>query len=128
VGAAPRGEGGHGGPGAVPERFCRPAAARPRQERAVGVCMRAVGAKQGRPESPISGPGAIVTGGTGQKWFTPFQNSNGSKMFNFFPNFDQSKFDLPELQKIKIKYGFEDPEKMNNFLYRNVFGFRRDLE
>jgi hypothetical protein len=45
-----------------------------------------------------------------------------------FPNFDQSKFDLPELQKIEIKYDFEDHERMNNFLYRNFFRFRRDLE
>jgi hypothetical protein len=101
VGAAPHGEGGHGGPGAVPERFCRPAAARPRQERAVGVCMRTVGAKQGRPESPISGPGAIVTGGTGQKWFTPFQNSNGSKMFNFFQILINPNLTFPSSKKLK---------------------------
>jgi hypothetical protein len=39
--------------------------------------------EQGRPESPTCGLGATVTSGAGQKWFKPFQNSNGSKMFIF---------------------------------------------
>jgi hypothetical protein len=40
-----------------------------------------------------------------------------------FSNFDRFKFDLPELQKFGIKYGFEDLEEMNNILHRSQFGF-----
>jgi hypothetical protein len=43
-------------------------------------------------------------------------------------NFDRSKFDLLELKKFEIKFGFEDLEIMNNFLQRNFFRFGRDVE
>jgi hypothetical protein len=39
VGVVPRGGGGRGGPGAVPGRRCRPAAARPQRERVGSACM-----------------------------------------------------------------------------------------
>jgi hypothetical protein len=85
------------------------------------------GAKQGRPESPTSGLGATVTSGAGQKWFKPFQNSNGLKTFNFFQILIDANLSFPA-PKIEIKYGFEDIGKMNNFLHRNFFRFGSDLE
>jgi hypothetical protein len=33
---------------------------------------------------------------------------------------DRSKFDFLELRKFQIKYGFEDLEKMNNFLQTSL--------
>jgi hypothetical protein len=42
--------------------------------------------------------------------------------------FDCLESALPELKKFEIKYSFEGLEKTNNFLYRNFFRFRRDLE
>jgi hypothetical protein len=39
------------------------------------------------------------------------------ELFQKNSNFDQSKFDLPALQKFGIKYGFEELEEMNNFLH-----------
>jgi hypothetical protein len=38
------------------------------------------------------------------------------------------KNDLTELQKFEMKYGFEDPELVNNFLHRNSFKFGRYFE
>jgi hypothetical protein len=70
---------------------------------------------------------ATVSGGAGSKRFQPFQKFKQFENVQNFPNFDQSKFDLPELQKFEINYGFEDLEKMNNFLHRNFFRFRRIL-
>jgi hypothetical protein len=35
---------------------------------------------------------------------------------------------IPELRKIEIKYGFEDLEEGNIFLYRNVSRFGMNLE
>jgi hypothetical protein len=83
VGVVPRGGGGRGGLVRCPDD----AVARQRPDPsesgwAAHACM--AGAKQGRPESPTSGLGATVTSGAGQKWFKPFQNSNGLKTFNFF--------------------------------------------
>jgi hypothetical protein len=92
---------------------------------AAHACM--AGAKQGRPESPTSGLGATVTSGAGQKWFKPFQNSNGLKTFNFFQILIDANLSFPA-PKIEIKYGFEDIGKMNNFLHRNFFRFGSDLE
>jgi hypothetical protein len=43
-------------------------------------------------------------------------------------NFDWSKIDLLELEKFGEKYGFQDLEKMNNFLNKNLFRFGRDLK
>jgi hypothetical protein len=50
------------------------------------------------------------------------------KNIQTFSNFDRSQFDLSELQKFGITYGFEDLERMDNFLHRNFFTFGRDLE
>jgi hypothetical protein len=49
------------------------------------------------------------------------------KHSNFY-KFDQSKFDLPELQKFEIKYGREGFEEGNNFLHRKFFRFEMDFE
>jgi hypothetical protein len=38
------------------------------------------------------------------------------------------KIDLSELQNFKIKCGFEDLEKVNNFRHRNFFKFKMDLK
>jgi hypothetical protein len=69
-----------------------------------------------------------VPGGMGSKRFKPFQKFKWFKNIQKFPDFDRPKFDLLELQKFEIKYGLEDIEKMNNFLHKNFFRARRDLE
>jgi hypothetical protein len=43
-------------------------------------------------------------------------------------NFDQSKKDLLELKKFKLKYGFEGFDKRNNFSYRNFISNSMDFE
>jgi hypothetical protein len=48
--------------------------------------------------------------------------------FKCFQIFGQSEKHFPLLGKIKIKYGFEDVEVMNNFFHRNFNRFRMDLE
>jgi hypothetical protein len=45
-----------------------------------------------------------------------------------FPNFDQSKCDLPELQKFEIKYHHEGFEAGNIFIHRKFFRFKMDFE
>jgi hypothetical protein len=52
-------------------------------------------------------------------------NSNEIQILS---NFDRSNKGLPEPKKIEIKYGFEDLEKMNNFLHINFFRFGSDFE
>jgi hypothetical protein len=50
---------------------------------------------------------------------------------NYIPilsNFDHSKKDLSKLEKFGIKYGFEDLEKMNYFIHRNIFRFEMDFK
>jgi hypothetical protein len=59
----------------------------------------------------------------GVKGFKPFSKFERLKNVQTFPNFDRSKFNLPMLQKIGIKYSFEDLEEMDNFLHRNFFKF-----
>jgi hypothetical protein len=54
--------------------------------------------------------------------------SNKFKQVQIFSNCDQPKKHFPLLRKIEIKYVFEGLKKMNNFLHRNFFRFRRDLE
>jgi hypothetical protein len=51
-----------------------------------------------------------------------------SNLIQTVSNFDHPKNDLPELKNFEIKYGFEDLEKMNNFLHRNFFRFERDFD
>jgi hypothetical protein len=57
-----------------------------------------------------------------------------SNVFNIFKrfqksfNFHLSKKDIPELKKFEIKYGFEGFDGRNNFLYRNFFRFKVDVE
>jgi hypothetical protein len=50
------------------------------------------------------------------------------KTIQIIPNFDRAEMYFSVLGKIKIKYGFKGLENMNNFLHRNFFRFRRDLE
>jgi hypothetical protein len=40
----------------------------------------------------------------------------------------RSKEDLLELEKLEIKYGFEDLKKMNHFLHSNFFSFEMGFE
>jgi hypothetical protein len=51
-------------------------------------------------------------------------NLNQFKRFQIASNIDHPKNAIPELQKFEEKYGFEAPEKMNNFLHRNFLRFR----
>jgi hypothetical protein len=67
-------------------------------------------------------------GRRGVKRFKPFSKFKRFKNTQTFLNFDPSQFDLLELQKFGIKYGFEYLKKMNNFLQRNFFRFGRYLE
>jgi hypothetical protein len=67
---------------------------------------------------------ATVLGGAGSHGSNRFQIRKVQK----HSNFDRSQFDLPELQKFGITYGFEDLERMDNFLHRNFFTFGKDLE
>jgi hypothetical protein len=68
-----------------------------------------------------------VTGGR-VKRFKPFPVQNGSKQIQIFSNFDQLEKCLSLLEKIEIKYGFEELGEMNNFLHINFSRFRIDLE
>jgi hypothetical protein len=43
-------------------------------------------------------------------------------------NFDQSKKEIPDLQKFGIKYGFEEFRGRNNFLHINFFRFEMDVK
>jgi hypothetical protein len=67
-------------------------------------------AEQGRVGLLTHGPGGTVTGTA-----VTFQNFKRFENVQIFPNFDRSKFDLPELQKFEIKYSFEDLEKWTTF-------------
>jgi hypothetical protein len=58
----------------------------------------------------------------------PNANSNEFKQVQIFSNFDRPKKDFALHRKIEIKYGCEGLERVNNFLHRNFFRFRRDLE
>jgi hypothetical protein len=69
----------------------------------------------------MSGPGTVTGGGFESK--EKKSNSIQFKRFQIASNFNHPKNALPELQKIKINYGFEALEKMNNFLHRNLFRF-----
>jgi hypothetical protein len=55
-------------------------------------------------------------------------NSNHFKTYSNHSNFDRLKNGLPELKKIELKYGFEDIEKVNNFLHRSFSRFRMDFK
>jgi hypothetical protein len=52
--------------------------------------------------------------GTGQ---TMFNDLNLFKRFQNHSNFERSRNDLLELEKFKIKYGFEGFDEKNNFTY-----------
>jgi hypothetical protein len=41
---------------------------------------------------------------------------------------DWPKWNIPELQKVEIKYGFEDLKSMNIFVPRNFFRFEMDFK
>jgi hypothetical protein len=71
---------------------------------------------------------ATVPDGAIKYGLNHFKNSNYFKNIQFFSNFNQSKFDLSELQKFGIKYCFEDLKEMNNFLHRNLFRSRMDFK
>jgi hypothetical protein len=53
---------------------------------------------------------------------------NDFKSFQINSNLFLSKQDLPELEKIEIKYSFEVFDERNNFLHRNVFIFEMGFE
>jgi hypothetical protein len=55
-------------------------------------------------------------------------NSNHFKIDPNHSNFDCLKNDLPELEKIELKYDFEGFEEGNNFLHRHVFRFVMETE
>jgi hypothetical protein len=57
---------------------------------------------------------ATVPIGTGQ---TMFNDLNLFKRFQNHSNFERSRNDLLELEKFKIKYGFEGFDEKNNFTY-----------
>jgi hypothetical protein len=128
--------GGGGGMGAAPHDRSwggdpvqhgggsRPARARPWRQWAGGACT--CGRHQNRGGGPAKWGPVTVPGGK-VKRFKPFPNSNVQNV-QIFPNVDRSKNNLPELQKLEIKYGFEILEKMNNFLHRNFFRFGRNFE
>jgi hypothetical protein len=105
----------------------RSAASRPRRNRAGGARVRGSVPKQGRGPAADGWAPATVPG-----FKSPSRVKNGSHPFKFEflarTNFDGSKNDLLGLQKFKIKYGFEDLEKINNFLHRNFFMLGRYFE
>jgi hypothetical protein len=72
VGAAPCGGGGRGGGGGAGGAVSQQWPDHGGSGRATHARVCAAGAEQGMPESPTSGPRAIVTGGAGQKRFKPF--------------------------------------------------------
>jgi hypothetical protein len=112
---------GEGSGGALGRR-CRSAAAWPRRERACDACAcgrHRTGERRGLTGGPLLQSQAALKYGLNH-----FKNSNCFKNIQFFPNFGQSKFDLAELQKFRIKYGFEDLKETNNFLHRIFFRFR----
>jgi hypothetical protein len=55
-------------------------------------------------------------------------NSNYFKIDSNHSNFDRLKNGLPELKKFELKYCFEDPKEMNNFLHRGFFRFGMDFK
>jgi hypothetical protein len=64
-----------------------------------------------------------VPGGNG---LNTFQIQKNSKYFKTFQTLTDPKW--PSLSwKFEIKYGFEAPEKVNNFLHRNFFRFGMDF-
>jgi hypothetical protein len=70
---------------------------------------------------------ATVLGSTVSKRFKLFPNLNGSRTFKIFQILTNPKGTFTIFKKLE-KYGFEDIKKMNNFLHRNFFRFRRDFE
>jgi hypothetical protein len=48
--------------------------------------------------------------------------------FKFATNFDQSKWCLPLLEKLEIKYGWKELEIRNNFPYTNFSRFEKEFE
>jgi hypothetical protein len=71
-----------GGAGAVPERRCRPVAARPRWERAGGTCARGR-CRTGEAGSRTSGPRATVTCGGGLNWIRMQVQTNSNNFKSF---------------------------------------------
>jgi hypothetical protein len=55
-------------------------------------------------------------------------SSNRFKTDPNYSNFDRLKNDFPELKQFKLKYGFDDLKKMNNFLHRSFFRFGMDFK
>jgi hypothetical protein len=69
-----------------------------------------------------------VPGGVGQTRLNLIQMTlNEFTLFQINSNLFWSKHDLPKLEKIEIKYGFEGFEERNDFPYRN-FLFMLDFE
>jgi hypothetical protein len=74
--------------------------------------------RQGRWGHRQVGPGHS-NGWRSQNSLNRFKIQTVWKCSNF-SKLDRSKFDFPELRKFQIKYGFEDLEKMNNFLQTSL--------
>jgi hypothetical protein len=82
-----------------------------------------------------TGAAGWLPGGRGQpqSWaavvkFDLKSNSNRFKTDLNHSNFDHLKNNLPELEKIELKYDFEGFQEGNNFLHRNVFRFEMYFE
>jgi hypothetical protein len=52
-------------------------------------------------------------------------NSNSIRVIS---NCDPSKKDLPEIEKLEIKYGCEDLEERDNFIHSNFLRFKIGFE
>jgi hypothetical protein len=57
-----------------------------------------------------------------QKFSNRFESNSNS--FNWF----HSKKNLPEIEKIEIKYGFKGFDERDDFLYRHFSRFKLDFE
>jgi hypothetical protein len=60
--------------------------------------------------------------------FIPIQTKFKRIQIQFVSKFYRPKKDLPNLENFGTKYGFEDIEKINNFLHRNYFRFEMCFE
>jgi hypothetical protein len=87
----------------------------------------------GTPQCKIEAAGWLPGGSPSQSRVAAVKsdlksNSNHFKTYSNHSNFDRLKNGLPELKKFELKYGFEDIEKVNNFLHRSFSRFRMDFK
>jgi hypothetical protein len=100
--------------------------ARPRWQQASGAHVRVAAWDRGDGDTDRWARGHS-NGRRGQNGLNRFKIQTVWKCSKF-SKFDRSKFDLPELQKFEVKYGFEDLKKVNNFLHRNFFRFGMEFK